>query len=129
MLDLNTGVHLDEEELPLFIEVFEGTGSAIAYLAARLHAALSDTDPHFRGYIRSGRLFHDLLVAALHRAVAFAEINDVSVRVGQDLHFDRARVFEVFLQVDRGITEGCSRFGAGDGYPLFYRGFGRAARQ
>ena len=38
-----------------------------------------------------GRLLDHLLVAALHRAVALAEMDDVAVRVGEDLDLDVAR--------------------------------------
>src|SRR5699024_11606042 len=36
----------------------------------------------------AGRLLDDLLVPALQRALAFAQVDDVAVRVGEDLHLD-----------------------------------------
>ena len=47
-----------------------------------------------------GRLLDELLVAALDRAVALAEVDDVAVAVGEDLDLDVARVGQVALEVD-----------------------------
>ena len=44
-------------------------------------------------------------MAALDRAVALAEVDHVSVRVGEHLHLDVPRVFEVPLDVDRRVGE------------------------
>jgi hypothetical protein len=52
-----------------------------------------------------GRLLDDLLVAALDGAVALAEVDDVAVAVGEDLHLDVARVGQVALEVDRRVGE------------------------
>ena len=41
----------------------------------------------------------------LDRAVALAEVHDVAVRVGEDLHLDVARILEVLLDVDVGVRE------------------------
>ena len=41
-----------------------------------------------------GRLLDQLLVAALHRAVALAEMDHVAVRVAEDLHLDVARAVQ-----------------------------------
>ena len=38
-----------------------------------------------------GRLLHHLLVAALQRAVAFAEVHDIAEAVGDHLQFDVPR--------------------------------------
>ena len=49
---------------------------------------------------RRRRLLDELLVAALDRAVALAEVDDVAVPVGEHLHLDVARILEVALDVD-----------------------------
>ena len=54
---------------------------------------------------RRGGLLDDLLVAALDRAVALAEVDDVAVAVGEDLDLDVARVGQVALEVDRRVGE------------------------
>ena len=48
-----------------------------------------------------GRLLEELLVPPLNRAVALAEMNDVAVGVGEHLHLDVPRIFQVPLHVDR----------------------------
>ena len=53
-----------------------------------------------------GRRFLDhLLVAALHRAVAFAEVDGVALAVGQHLDLDVARVLQELLHVDLFVAE------------------------
>lgn len=42
----------------------------------------------------AGRFLDELLVAALERAFALAELNDVAVRVAEDLNFDVSRARE-----------------------------------
>ena len=54
---------------------------------------------------RRRRLLDQLLVAALDRAVALAEVDHGAVRVGQHLHLDVARVGQVALQVHRRVGE------------------------
>ena len=53
----------------------------------------------------AGRLLDELLVAALDRAVALAEVDDVAVAVGEDLDLDVARVGQVALEVDASRSE------------------------
>ena len=64
-----------------------------------------------------GRLLDHLLVAALQRAVALAEMNGVAVAVGEDLQFDMARMADVLLDQHAGIAERALR--------LALRGFER----
>src|SRR5215467_650729 len=63
VLDLDAGVHLDEVELAVLVEVLEGARSPIPDLAASLDAALANPRAHLRGDLRGGSFFHDLLVA------------------------------------------------------------------
>ena len=52
------------------------------------------------------RFLDHLLVAALQRAIALAEMNDIAVAVGKDLNFDVARRGDVFLDQDAAGAEG-----------------------
>src|SRR4029078_973196 len=112
VLDLEAGVHLDEEELAVLVQELERAGAAIVDLLARGDAALAHLldDAALDAWGR--RLLDDLLVAALHRAVALAEPDRVLVRVGEDLDLDVARVLEKLLHVDRRIAERRARLGA-----------------
>src|SRR5581483_9748666 len=51
------------------------------------------------------RLLDELLVPALNGAVTFAEVNDVTVLVPEDLELDVARPVEVFFDVHIGVVE------------------------
>jgi hypothetical protein len=54
MLDLDPGVHLDEEELVVLEEEFERARAAIAELAARVGAALADPGERARRHPGAG---------------------------------------------------------------------------
>src|SRR6185503_17589127 len=114
VLDLHARVHLDEEELPVLIQELERASAAIADLEARFDAAL----PHLLALLvrEAGRrrFLDDLLVPALHRAVALAQVHRVAVTVGEDLELDMPRVLEEFLHVHLVAAEGRQRLGACD---------------
>src|SRR5690606_41950353 len=65
---------------------------------------------HLRIKARRGRLFDDLLVATLHRAVALAQVHYIAVVVGDDLELDVARLLEELLHVDLRIAESRAGF-------------------
>ena len=69
--------------------------------------------PRFDGQLGGGALLDQLLVAALHGAVAFPEVHGVAVQVGDDLDLDVAGMLDVFLQVDFGAAESGFRLGLG----------------
>ena len=59
-----------------------------------------------------GRLFDQLLVAALHRAFALAQMDGALV-IGEDLDLDVPGPLDVLLEVDAGVAERLERFGRG----------------
>ena len=61
---------------------------------------------------RRGRFFQDLLVAALQRAVALAQMDGVALAVAEHLEFDVARLGEILLQIDAVVAEGGLGLGA-----------------
>ncbi len=66
----------------------------------------------FGGDRRRRRFLDHLLMAALDRAIALAEMDDVAVLVGKDLDFDVAGVGDRPLQDQLVRTEGARRLGA-----------------
>src|SRR5581483_3121820 len=52
-------------------------------------------------------------MAALDRAFALSQVDDVAVVVGEDLDFDVARSLDVFFEVDAAVFEGGLGLGAG----------------
>src|SRR5690242_2363245 len=61
----------------------------------------------------SSDLFDNLLVAALDRALALAEMYDVPVAVAQHLDFDVPRLFDIFLDEDPVVGKARFRFARG----------------
>jgi hypothetical protein len=103
MLDLDAGVHLDEVELAILIEKLEGARAAIADPLAGVHAGLADAAALRRRDAGRGRFLDDFLMAALHGAVALAQMNGVAVGVGQHLDFDMAGMIQIFFHVHVGL--------------------------
>ncbi len=112
MLDLQPRVHLQKvEALVLPGDELDGAGGVVTDrlgerdgLRAHLRA---------RGFIeqRRRRFLDDLLVAALDRAFALAQMNDIAVLVAEHLNFDVARIDDEFLDEDAIVAEGRLRLG------------------
>src|SRR5206468_3268009 len=68
-----------------------------------------------RGEHRARRLLDDLLVAALDRALALAEMDERAVAVAQHLHLDVAGTDEELLEVDAPVGEGGPGLAPGGG--------------
>jgi len=115
VLDLQPRVHLHEEELlrpGRLDDELHGAGAAVVDAARGLAGGGTDRGAGGRalrpGKILEqggGRLLDHLLVPALQRALAFAEVHDVSVRIGEDLHLDVPGGGEVALQEQRIVAE------------------------
>ena len=58
----------------------------------------------------AGATLDDLLMAALHGAVALVQVADAAVGVGEDLHLDVASPADIALQEDGAVSEGGLRF-------------------
>jgi hypothetical protein len=61
-----------------------------------------------RGQVRRRRDLDDLLVAALHRAVALVQVHDVAVLVAEDLHLDVAHRGRYFSTNTTGLPNAAS---------------------
>jgi hypothetical protein len=59
----------------------------------------------------AGRLFDQLLVVALHGAVALAQVHHVAVLVGHELHLHVAATLDELLEVDAVVGEAGQRLG------------------
>ena len=67
------------------------------------------------GQRRGRRLFEQLLVPPLDRALPLAELDQRAVAVPDDLYLDVARVPDQRLEVDAAVPERGARFGLGHG--------------
>ena len=115
VLDLQPGVHLQEEEfarLPVD-EEFAGTGTHVPDRRRRAHRDLAHLLPQLRRDHRGGRLLDDLLVSPLHAALALAQPDTALVLVGEDLDLDVPRPRDRFLQVDARVAERGQRLAPG----------------
>ena len=106
VLDLDAGVHLEEEVLAFLSEKpFDRSGRAVRHRTCGLDRERADVRTELRADGGRGRLLDELLVAALDGAVALAEMDDVPVTVREDLHLHVARVVEVPLDVHGRVRE------------------------
>src|SRR5204863_9642881 len=112
MLDLEAGVHLDEVEFPILPEELDRAGAAIAHVGHRLADDAAHPVALLRSDDRRGRFLQNLLVAALERAVALAQVDGIALAVAEHLELDVARVAEIFFDIDGVVAEGALRLGA-----------------
>src|SRR5690606_28786030 len=93
MLHLKTCVHLHEIEATFAIdEEFQCSGAFIADGAHCCGRCFTHPGAQFRRYERRGSFLNNLLMPALHRAVAFAEVNGIAVPIAENLYFDVTRL-------------------------------------
>ena len=113
MLDLQAGVHLQEVEGAVGAQQeLDRAGAAIADGAGGRDGGGTHAPAQVGRHGGRGRFLDHLLVAALHRAVALAEMDDVAVGVGEDLDLDVARVDHGLLEDQLARAEGALGFGA-----------------
>ena len=105
VLDLHARVHLEEEVLAVLQQALDRAGADVVDGGGGVDGDLADVRAQLLVDRGAGRLLDQLLVAALDRAVALAEVDHVAVPVGEHLHLDVARVGQVALEVDRRVGE------------------------
>ncbi|CAD5264747.1 conserved hypothetical protein [Bosea sp. EC-HK365B] len=119
MLDLQAGVHLEEvERLVLAGDELDRAGAVVVHGLGQRDRLLAHLAAGGLIEQRRRRLLQHLLVTALDRAFAFAEINDVAVLVAQHLDLDMAGVDDELLDEDTVVAEGGRRLRLGAGEAL-----------
>ena len=122
VLDLQAGVHLQEVELAggVVEQELDGAGPRVADLAGQGHRGL--VQPRAGGVVDGGRgrLLQHLLVPALGRAVALAEMQHGAVRVGHHLHLDVAPGLDVLLHEHGVVAERRPRLALRRGHRLVH---------
>jgi len=105
VLHLHAGIHLDEVELSVLVEELKGAGAAVADAQAGIDTYRADAGTLLGSDAgRRGFLDH-LLVAALNRTIALAQMDRLPLAIGQYLDFDVARPLQVFLHVHRAVAK------------------------
>ena len=116
VLDLQAGVHLQEEERAVLAgDELDGAGAVVADGLGQRDRLLAHGLARLGIEQRRGRLLDDLLVAALDGAFALAQVDDVAVLVAQHLDLDVARVLDELLDEHAVVAE--ARLGLRAGEP------------
>ena len=108
VLDLDARVDLDEVEgagVGIHQEL-DRAGADIVGGAADLERRLAQGRAALLVEIGGGGALDHLLVAALDRAVALEQVDEVAVAVAQELHLDVARAADQLLEIDLVLAEG-----------------------
>ena len=106
MLDLQPSVDLEEVEVAVAEDELDRPGVDVTRRFRGADCRVAHGRANRRGEGRRGRLFHDLLVPALDRAFALAQVRRVAVAVADHLDLDVPRVANVPLEVHGCIAEG-----------------------
>jgi hypothetical protein len=116
VLDLETGVHLKKVEVAVLIEEeLDGSGVGVSGRKSEANGGLPHPAPQVFVDRRRGCFFDYLLVTALHRALAFTEVDTMAMLVGEDLNLDVARTLDELLEIDLSGTKGTLGFAGGGG--------------
>ena len=111
MLDLEPRVHLQEIKAAVLPgDELDGAGEIVADRLGERDCLLAHAGARCLVEQRRRRLLQDLLIAALDRAFALAEIDDVAVLVAQHLDLDVARIDDELLDEHAIVAERRERF-------------------
>jgi hypothetical protein len=113
VLDLDARVHLDEVEGAVLVQKLHRAGARIAEFLHGGRDGRADALALLGVERRGGAFLPHLLMAALERAVALAEMDGVALAVAHHLDLDMARLRQVLFEIDRVVAEG--RLGLGLG--------------
>ena len=100
MFDLQPCVHLQEEELFILVDELDRAGVVVTNGLGCLDGGLAHGLLDAGSHAERGRLFDELLMSSLRRAITGADPHDVAVLIADDLHLDVARPCEIALEVD-----------------------------
>ncbi len=106
MLHLQACVHFHKVETAVLLQQeFHGAGAAVVNGMSRLERGLAHGLAQGRGHAWSRRLLDHFLVAALHRAVAFRQVDAIAQVIEKYLDFHMAGFAEVFFHQHPVVAE------------------------
>src|SRR2546428_10041970 len=106
MLDLEPGVHLQEEKSPSLVEdELHCPGTHVADRRGQGNGRLLHVFAELGADGGRRRFLNDLLVPALDRALAFVKRDDPTMRVAEHLDLDVAWPADIGLEEDRSVAE------------------------
>ena len=113
MFHLQPRIHLQEIEFFLLInQKFNGARIRVSSGLGDAHRDLAHPAPHVSVNDRGRGFFDHLLMAALQRTFALAQIDGLSVLVGQHLHLDVAWIEDRLLDINFAIAKRALRLAA-----------------
>ena len=115
VLHLNAWIHLNEIPLARFVidEELDGACVRVVHFTGQFDRCIAKTINDLLLHAIARRLLDDLLVTALHGAVALMQMQHGAVFIGQNLHFDVLGLADEFFEEDRTIAESAFRLGLG----------------
>jgi hypothetical protein len=107
MLDLQPGVHFQEEEIvPLgVVKKLDRPGRPVGDALPQAHGRFDQRRAGCGGQARRRSLLNDLLIAPLQRAVAFTQRDDPPRPVAEYLHLDVAGLADIAFQEHARVAE------------------------
>ena len=110
MLDLKPGVHFQEIDVQIRIrDELHGARVSVSNRARGLDRVAGQLFAKGRGEHGARRFLDDFLPPPLGRAIALEKVDDVAVRIAENLHFEMARMLDQPLKHERGHRQ--TRFG------------------
>ena len=106
VLDLDPAVQLQKEERVAVEDELDRSRAAVGDCVAERHRCLVQRRAERGGDARRGSLLEHFLMAPLDGAVALAQGDDPTVRIGEELHLDMPGPLQVALAVQRAVAKG-----------------------
>jgi hypothetical protein len=115
MFDLNARVHFDEVVATFLIEEkLHRSGIVVLHPSRDRYCGFSHFGPEPGRQDEGGSDLDQLLMPSLDRAVAFTQVDDVAVSIGQNLEFNVMGALDILLNEHAAITERGQGFSPGD---------------
>ncbi len=124
MLDLESGVHLEEEEVTVLEDELDGAGAVVADRLGSLDRRFAHRLLDTFGQVRCRGFFDELLMATLRRTVTRRDPHAVAVLVADQLDLDMAGPREVALDVHLVAPEERLGLALGAGHCIIDLGLG-----
>ena len=105
----NLQTRIDFEEIEsvarCVVYKFDRTGRTVRNPLHKSQSRFMQRFASLFGQARRRRFFNDLLVTALHRAIAFAQNNSIAIAIAKDLYFDMTATFYILFDKEARILE------------------------
>ena len=111
MLNLNTGVHLHEIEVPVFInQKLNGSNAFVIHSFCRSYRSVAHFITKFLSHKRRRSFLHQFLMTSLNGTIAFTQVTNTPILISNNLNFDMTRFFNVLFHVHAIVSESCGSF-------------------